>query len=72
MAESVGVVIVAFHPDAPRLTRLCAAYAPQADRIVVVDNTPGGGSLEAGIHALAHVLSMGSNRGIAAAFNAGM
>src|ERR1051326_1321124 len=71
---SIAAVVTAFHPD-ERLTAVVQAALKSCSRVVVVDNTPGGGPfLSAPPRELAGVtvLRDGRNRGLAGALNAGV
>lgn len=70
--RAIGAVVVAYHPDMPALERLVDCYLAQVDRVVVVDNTPGGAGIQAAIPRDFDVLVSGANLGIAAALNAGI
>lgn len=70
---TVGAVIVAFRPDEERILRLAGVLAQQVDRVLLVDNTPGGSGLaRATLPAGVTLLPLGENLGIAAGFNAGI
>ena len=73
-SSRVGAVIVTYYPDLERLGPVLEAAAQQVDSVIVIDN----GSELTEIEACARhypnvsVVGLGSNRGIAAALNAGV
>jgi rhamnosyltransferase len=73
----VFAIVVTYLPQARFLSELIAALAPQVERILVVDNTPGDdGSVEQLLSKLAlptiDLLRQGANLGIAKALNIGI
>lgn len=71
---TIAAVATAFHPD-ERLTAVVQAALKSCSRVIVLDNTPGGGpSLSDTVRELpgVTVLRDGHNRGLAAALNAGV
>src|SRR3954463_2654138 len=71
---TIAAVATAFHPD-ERLTAVVQAALKSCSRVVVVDNTPGGGPfLSDTLRELSGVtvLRDGRNRGLAGALNAGV
>lgn len=71
---SVCTIVISFHPDLERLSRLCRQLEAQCQYIVVDNGSDPGviAELEARLTQHGHIVSMGENRGIAAAQNAGV
>lgn len=71
---SICAVIVSFHPDAERLSRLFRQLEAQCQYVVVDNGSDPGvvGGLEKQLTEHGHLVRMGKNRGIAAAQNAGV
>jgi rhamnosyltransferase len=65
----VWACIVCHHPDAASLRALIGALAPQAERVLVMDNTPGGHAPPQGLPATAQYVRMPRNAGTAGAMN---
>jgi L-rhamnosyltransferase len=71
-AERVGAVIVTYFPDRAGLHLLLQTVEPQVDRVVVVDNTPGGSAASFEDTTTRTTLTNGANVGLAAAQNQGI
>lgn len=70
--REVGAIIVLYCPDCDILTKGLEALLPQVGRIVLVDNTPETDNSGLFRHPRITYLSLGENRGIAAAQNEGI
>ena len=69
----MGAVIVAFYPRRESVAELVTRYRKQLDRVVVVDNTPGGADLGLLVRdSGGELLELQENVGIAAALNRGI
>jgi rhamnosyltransferase len=68
---TIAAVIVTYFPVPHEIGRLIEAIAPQVARVIVVDNTPGDGTLP--VHGQsAEVIRVGSNVGLAKGQNIGI
>lgn len=65
-------VVICFHPDAVSVARFCEEVTAGGSRVVLVDNTEPGGSLEQLRGPACDVITLGRNTGIAHAQNAGI
>jgi rhamnosyltransferase len=73
---NVWAIIVTFHPEPARLTRVLERVAPQVERMVLVDNGSDPNSREwlrrAAIHYGAELVVLGANLGVGAGQNRGI
>ncbi|HET7569221.1 MAG TPA: glycosyltransferase family 2 protein [Gammaproteobacteria bacterium] len=79
MQTKIAAIIVTFHPDAHKLSRLISNLANQVQHIVIVDNTPlRDVEAAAVLNDVKHrfdvlaIERLGENRGVATAFNVGI